>query len=259
VSQKELKKLTVPKNLYIEREEKKSGKKPRIIEEPKFQLKRIQKRIANLLSRIETPGFLFCPAKGRSNICNARQHANQAVVHKLDIKTFFASSSKRVYWFFHTVMQCASDIAGILTKLSTLKGHLPTGSPLSPILSYYTYVDMWNAIDKIVHEANCILTVYMDDLTISGSKVSRKLIWQIKEQIYRCGLKYSKEKRYTGKNREITGVIIVNGKLKLPNRQHLKMYKLRGQIQQENQAEKLSKLRQKLQGLEAQARLIQEV
>ena len=153
-------------------------------------------------------------------------------------------------------MKCAPDIAGILTALSTFKGRLPTGSPLSPMLSYYAHIDMWDAISTISHEANCTLTVYMDDLTVSGANVPDRVIWQIKQQIHRCDLRYHKEKYYTGQIREVTGVIIRDHELKLPNRQHLKIHKLCQQISRESDPKQRAKLRQQLQGCIAQAQQI---
>lgn len=255
ISQDTLNELEQSESLYEEIEITEDGKKPRIIEKPKPQLKQVQKRIANLLSRIETPEYLFCPAKKRSNISNAKQHANNSVICKLDIQAYFPSTeSWRVNKFFHQKMLCAVDIAYILTALSTYKGHLPTGSPASPILSYYTYLDMWDAIKKIVCEASCILTVYMDDLTISGQKIPDKLMWQIKQKIHLFGLKYHKEKCYNAQIRQITGVIIRDKELRLPNKKHLKIHELRRKLEVETNPEQRAKLRQKIQGLEAYAR-----
>lgn len=257
IPQEDLKKLTQADNLYTKREITGENGKKRDLEIPAPRLKQVQKRIATLFSRVETPGFLFCPAKERSYIGNAKEHVNNAVVRNLDIQAYFPSTlSRRVYWFFHEQMKCAPDIAGILTAVSTLEGRLPTGSPLSPILSYYVHTDMWDAISAITRDANCTLTVYMDDLTVSGANVPDRVMWQIKQQIHQCGLRYHNEKCYTGQIREVTGVIIRNHELKLPNRQHLKIHKLRQQISGESDPKQRAKLRQQLQGYVAQAQQI---
>lgn len=253
----ELKNLILADKHYIEQEEFKNDKR-RLIERPKYKLKQIQRRIANLLSRIETPDFLFCPAKGRSYITNAKEHIDSDVVRSLDIKAYFQStSSSRIYLFFYEQMQCSPDVAEILTNLATFRGHLPTGSPLSPILSYYAHADMWHCISNIAKGSACKLTVYMDDLTVSGINVSGKLLWKIKQQIHLYGLKYHKEKLYEGrKARRVTGVIIHKEQLKLPNRQQLKIYNLRQQIAGEGDSSKRAKLHQKLQGCAAQSKQI---
>lgn len=256
----ELNDLTQLDNLYIEKEILDKKEKKRSIQKPKARLKSVQERIFNLLSRIELPDFLFCPAKGRSYISNAQTHIDGSVVRSVDIKKYFPSTpSRRVYWFFNKRMQCSQDVASILTALSTFKGQLPTGSPLSPILSYYAHIDMWEAISEIADKFNCTLTVYMDDVVISGLHVPSRVMWQIKQQIHRCGLHYHKEKHYAaGTAREVTGVIIRDGKIIPPNRRYLKMYQLHQQIQRESDPEKQVKLHQQLQGSEAQVRQILE-
>lgn len=254
-----LKRLTHSQRLYTEKEVIGKNGKPRLIERPSHELKQVQTRISELLNRIEIPTFLFCPARRRSYITNASSHVNSAVVKKLDIKEYFQrTSSKRVYWFFHSYMECAEDIAGILTAILTYKGHLPTGSPSSPILSYYAHVDMWERVDTLAREAGCTLTVYMDDVTLSGMKVPDSLVWKIKQQIHRCGLQYHKEKFYAGKVREVTGVIIRDGQLKLPNRQHKKIYELRQQLARGAESEQQNTLLNRLQGCEAQANQIEK-
>jgi retron-type reverse transcriptase len=256
-----LRKLAHSENLYIERNEVDPKKdKTRHVEEPKPELKRVQKRIEQLLKRIKLPDFIHSPARRRSYVSNAQSHVNSAVVRSLDIKQYFPSTpSRRIYWFFHQRMKCSPDVAGILTELLTFKGCLPTGSPSSPILSYFGHIDMWEIISEIVKEANCTLTVYMDDVTISGENVSNKIVWQIKKQFYCCGLRdnKNKEKHYTGRiAHEVTGIIIKDGKLKIPNRQHFKMHEVRKLVIKETDLDKQKKLCQRLKGLESQAQQI---
>lgn len=254
-----LKRLAHSERLYTEKEVIGKNGKPRLTERPSHELKQVQARISELLSRIEIPDFLFCPARGRSYITNASLHANNAVVRKLDIKEYFQrTSSKRVYWFFHSYMECAEDLAGILAAILTYKGHLPTGSPSSPILSYYAHIDMWEMVYTLAREAGCTLTVYMDDVTLSGVKVPDNLVWEIKKQIHRCGLHYHKEKFYAGQVSEVTGVIIRNGSLKLPNRQHKKIYELGQQLARGVESEQQNTLLNRLQGYEAQADQIEK-
>ena len=150
------------------------GGKKRHIEEPKQRLKWIHKRIENVLNQIFPPDYLFCPVKRRSYVTNARQHRDAFEVHCLDIKKYFPSTrTSRVFQFFHEEMQCTPDVAGALMILCTFKDHLPTGSPLSPILSFLAHKRMWERISRMVKDAGCQLTVYIDDLTVSGKKVSR--------------------------------------------------------------------------------------
>jgi retron-type reverse transcriptase len=172
---------------------KKSGG-TRDVENPHRKLKKAQAKIARLLSRIRPPDYLFCPVKGRCYVSNAARHRNQRVVHCLDIRKYYPNTpSRRVYWFFHRIMKCAPDIAATLTSLATYKGHLPTGSPLSPILAYFTFYDLWEHVAQLCKNYGYILTVYIDDVTISGENLSAAALWEVKRAIHRAGLRYHKE------------------------------------------------------------------
>jgi hypothetical protein len=109
----------------------------------------------------------------------------------------------------------------------------------------------------MVEKAGCQLTVYIDDLTVSGEKVSGSLIWEIKREIKNTGLLYHKEKNYKGKRaKKITGVIIKNGSLLLPNKKHLKIHELRMALREEADPEKREKLVERIRGSECQAKQI---
>jgi retron-type reverse transcriptase len=263
ISKRKLEILIDSENLYTEDVFIKSGKS-RLLAKPRYDLKKVQKQIEDILKRIKCPDYLHSPKKDRSYISNAKVHTNANVVVTLDIQNYFSSTpSRRVYWFFHKKMQCSPDVASILAKLLTFKDHLPTGSPSSPLIAYFAYVDMWDEINEIVENANCKLSLYIDDVTISGQNVSEKLIWEVKKKIYSNDLSVnkSKEKRYSGKQpRQVTGVILTSqGEIKLPNRQHLKMYKVRKLIKKTNDPETKDNLTQKLQGLESQAKQIKSL
>ncbi len=214
---------TTADSLYSEFDiEPKPGKK-RHIEEPLPGLKVVQARIASLLARIRPADYLYCPAKRRCYVANAAQHRHNRVVHCLDITKFFPSTPRRrVYTFFTDVMECAPDVAGRLAGLATFNGHLPTGSPLSPIMAHYAYTDVWQALAQIAKEHDLTLTVYVDDVTVSGQHVPECLVWEMKKIIYASGLRYHKEKRYVDRPADVTGVILRDGNLLVPNRQHLK-------------------------------------
>ncbi|WP_447969853.1 reverse transcriptase family protein [Nitrospira sp. M1] len=236
----------------------KPNKKKRHIEEPKPKLRRIHKRIEKLLNRIFPPNYLFCPVKRRSYVTNAKEHVSAPEIAVLDIKKYYPSTrASRVFQFFHEEMHCDRDVAGILMTLCSFKGHLPTGSPLSPILSFLAHKRMWDRITEIVKKAGCQLTVYIDDLTISGPKVPGSLVWAVKQEIKNTGLQYHKEKSYKGKRvRKITGVIIKNNELRLPNVQHLKIHKLRMELVKEKDSGTKKKILERIRGSECHAKQI---
>ena len=225
----------------------------RMVDNPREDLKRVQKRIGVLLSRIMPPEFLFCPVKGRSYVSNAAQHRGNRIVHSLDVKKYFPSTpSRRVYWFFHSVMDCTTDVASVLAKIACCDGYLPTGSPLSPIMAYYAHVDVWENVARIAREHDLVITVYVDDITVSGSRVPTAVIWQIKKALYGGGLRYHKEKRSVDRPTEVTGVVLRDGQLLSPNRQRDKLRKLRRASRRARNPEIKKALDGKIAGLDGQ-------
>ncbi len=225
-----LQRLAATDDLYYDFKKPKSSGGFRDISAPRDDLKAVQSRIAELLQRIAPPDYLFAPVAGRSYVDNAAKHIGAQSVHLLDIEDFFPScTANKVIWFFHKRMQCSPDVAAILRGIITRNGVLPQGSPCSPILAYLCYVDMWDAIELIVKNAGCKLSVYADDLTISGDLVPEAAILEIKKTMRKHGHKYkvSKERSKHSKPAEIAGVILTPTGLHVPNRQHKKMHEVR--------------------------------
>lgn len=241
---------------YIVRAEKEI--KSRIIEEPSAKLKKVQRRIKILLGRIEIPDFVQNLGYHRSYATNAKYHINGKAVKSLDIKRFFPNiPSRKVYNFFKSYLECPEDISAILTKLVTYQNHVPTGSPSSSIIAYYAYLEMWNNIESLAKTDGCMLTIYADDITISGPTIPKGLMWKIKNQIHANGLDYHKSKSYEGNvPKEITGVIISNNCLKAPHRQHQKSYMLRQQLKKTCVQKEQENLLRKLEGTDAQIEYI---
>ncbi len=231
----------------------------RHIEEPCDELKAAQSRIAALLTRIRPADYLYCPAKRRCYVANAAQHRNNRVVHCLDMTKFFPNTPRRrVYAFFAHVMECAPDVAGRLARLATLKGHLPTGSPLSPIVAHYAYSDVWCALADIARKHGFTLTVYVDDVTVSGDHVPEHIVWEMKRIIYTAGLRYHKEKRFVDVPADITGVILRNGRLLLPNRQHQKHHVAKASLINAPDATHREATLNRLRDLQAQRKQIEQ-
>lgn len=239
--------------------------KIRIIQEPRNALRSIHVGVKKLLSRIEPPDFLFCPVKRRSYVSNAAQHVEAKVVRTLDIHAYFPSTpSHRVYWFFNKIMRCSTDVASVLAQLLTVEGnsatndrHLATGSTVSPILSFFAFYDMWHKIAEIAKAAGCILSVYMDDITLSGNAVPEGVVWAIRKQIHSRGLLYHKERYYTRGVGEVTGALIKDGRMSIPNRQRKKAYDTRMRLAVTADPVEAAKLASTLRGLNEQRRQVE--
>lgn len=254
-----LKYLADSEDLYVDFRKKKRGGGFRPISAPRDDLKVVQKRIADLLQRITPPDYLFAPVPGRSYVDNATRHLGANSVRSLDIEDFFPScTANKVIWFFRKRMGCSLDVAVLLRGLVTRHGSLPQGSPCSPVLAYLCYVEMWEDIERLVTESGCQLSVYADDLTISGEIVRESLIWEIKKTLFRHGFRHkpSKERSKISKPTEITGVILHGDQLLVPNRQHQRLYQVRKEFNASRAAEHRRQLKSQLVGRESQFRQI---
>lgn len=190
----------------------------RDVQEPCGPLQALHRQIHKYLSRVETPEYLHSAIKGRSYITNANAHVGCERMIKIDVKKFFPSVPQhRVMHFFRDVLQCAPDVAGLLANLICYNGKLATGSSASPIIAYYTYKEMFDAIERVALENGLTLTCYVDDLTLSGARASRKILHDVRCTIMRAGLTTHKAKFFEGKNPKlVTGVMVGLSGLHLP-------------------------------------------
>lgn len=232
-------------------------RKKRPAQEPKTELRRVHSRILRLLKGIEPPGYLHSAIKGRSYKTNAAAHLSKARVIKLDIRRFFPSTTETMaFIFFREVLCCSPDVARILARLTTWKGVLPTGSPLSPLLSYYANKAMFDDLSALAISRGLTFTCYVDDLTFSGENLSQGLANEIEEIILQHGHTVSTEKtRFfrRGSSREITGVIVKGDQLLAPNARFRKARALRWAIKLETDSARKLILVERLNGLIGEA------
>ncbi|RQO37215.1 hypothetical protein DBR37_03230 [Herminiimonas sp. KBW02] len=196
----------------------------RFITEPHSDLLLVHRRLLDLLTRIQCPPYLHSARKKHSYKTNAEAHQHSSAVLKIDIRKFFPSVKFHyVYDFFKNEMSCAPDISTILAKLCTVTTlkfgiHLPTGSCISPLLSFLVNKVMFDEIDALCRAHDCKFTLYVDDMTISGDKASRALLTSIAMIIHRFGYGYHKIKTYHQVPTVITGLVVYKGMLRLPHR-----------------------------------------
>ncbi len=230
----------------------------RAIQEPKRALQRLHKRIHKLLSRIETPEYLHSARKGKSYLTNARSHDQNAATVKIDVKKFFQSVPRvAIYRFFCETMKCRSDVAGLLADLLTYDGKLPTGSSASPIISYYAFKPMFDALHQLAEERQLKMTCYVDDITFSGAKSNRATLLEAHKIIAEYRLRSHKMKVFSARQpKVITGVCNTASGERVPNRLHLKISNGFDQLREaKSDEEKLKALRPLLGRLEAASQI----
>jgi RNA-directed DNA polymerase len=198
--------------------------KGRKIQEPKPALQEIHGRVHDLLTRVQTPEYLHSSVTGRSYITNARKHVGHAPCAKLDLKKFFPSVSRHaIFQFFYHRMGCARDAAGLLSRLLTFDGRLPTGSRTSSILAFYCFKDMFDELDDLAKSRGLVFTCYVDDVTFTGVGAPRRLA-EVRKIIAAYGMRSHKVKTFAvGTPHVVTGILVTPRGIKLPNRRHLKI------------------------------------
>ncbi len=239
-------------NIYLHDD----NKKQRLIEKPSFKLKQVQTRILRLLEPIEIPEFVFSFGPGKTPIDNALFHMRgrrDIFLFKVDINAFFPSIHRdKVYCFFKNELNCSSDVARILTDLTTVnlldnnlkcddvvrqfisakniktQNHLITGAPTSSRLAFLTNHDMFSDLYTESEKNGIRMTVYADDVFFSSSSGISKSFRSIVKSIIRkngYSIANGKERYYTNKEpKGVTGVIIDrNGSLRIKNSLRLKI------------------------------------
>lgn len=195
----------------------------RVVSSPDPFLKKIQRRILLYLRRINTPEWLISGKKGKSYIDNARYHVKSHFVITADISKFFDHCRcENVYCLYKNTFHMAEDIATVLTKLTTLNYCIPTGTPTSQIMAFFSYRNMFNEIAALAECNHLVFTLYVDDITFSSSEqINDNVLNQIEVILKKYGHSMKKEKiRHYSKYdfKHITGVVISpDGELKVPN------------------------------------------
>lgn len=202
----------------------KDGKKARDVEEPMNRLKSIHRRLLNLLKRIETSSYLISGRKGLSYIDNAKFHAEAKFAMTVDLRAFYRScSAESVFRLFRYRFGTSEDVAWMIVDLVCYKGYLPTGSPVSQLIAYWTCSSMFDEINAAASKMGFKFSLYVDDLSFSSpALIPRSFLQVVKQIVRKHGHQLSLKKTrffHPGSNKVITGCVISpRGKILIPNR-----------------------------------------
>jgi RNA-directed DNA polymerase len=172
----------------------------RLLEMPKVELKRVQRRIlSGLLQQVPVHEATHGFTQGRSIISHAQAHVGQAVVIRFDLQDFFGSvTAARVRAVWHT-LGYPEGVARSLTSLCTHRSaemivqrlrddgglswlgakrlraaHLPQGAPTSPALANLCAFNLDLRLEGLAWVFGANYTRYADDLVFSGPPLLRK-------------------------------------------------------------------------------------
>ncbi|MGX9190410.1 reverse transcriptase family protein [Stenotrophomonas sp. Ker107b] len=204
-------------------------KKPRVIQQPKPLLDAVHRRLAQLLSRISKPSFVFSATKGLDYVDNARAHMNPHRGVKVDIKNFYASVRARlVRQFFEERLSCVPDVAKLLTQICCAGEFLPTGSAVSPLLSYFACSDLFARIHKMAAQKDLVFTLYVDDMMFSGEQATRLFASAVVKELAHYNFIGHKISYFpAGTVKVVTGVAVWSDRIGLPMSRYRKMRRYR--------------------------------
>lgn len=145
----------------------------RTIYNPCRELKQVQRRIKNLLSRISIPSWVFSGRKDVCHVDNGKYHEHSVYFIQSDLHAFYDTCTReRVYRLFKDRFKCSSDVSALLSDLTTLTLEdgstvIPTGSPCAQLVAFLAYQDMFNELHNLARNQGYKFSLYVDDLTFS--------------------------------------------------------------------------------------------
>lgn len=195
---------------------------------PEGRLRAVHERFRYHLSKIIQPSYLMSPRKGRAQRDNAIEHLNKAQYLTLDLRQFYPSTTRAM--IRNSLMQqfkMAADVAGLIAHLATADEQACFGSPLTPVLASLVHRQMFDQIADLCAADDLSYSVWVDDLTISGEKITGQLKASIREVVASAGLRSHKLRMLTGnKPVFITGVGVVGSNLIVPKHTELRSMEL---------------------------------
>lgn len=202
--------LVRDKEKFVRRETKMIGIKQRDLALPIGKLRIVHERLKYHFNKIKQPNYVFSPRKGRGQKDNAGYHAGQSQFLQLDIKQFYPSTtSGHIFRWLHYEAGLLEDVAGLLVRLIAIDDKLPFGSPVSPVLSTLVHRRMFDAIYALCQADGLLMSLWVDDLTISGPLIRGELLDDIRSIVRQNGLRSHKIRFLTGgRPVTITGVPI---------------------------------------------------
>ena len=233
---------------------KRSGE-PRLIESPKPELKRLQRRIlSEILDKIPPHDAAHGFRAGRSIVTFCRPHAARAVVLKMDLRNFFTSISASRIQSIYRVAGYPEAVARILSGLCTSttprdviraagnhadnglfkmralnvqygRRHLPQGAPTSPALANLAAYRLDLRLSGLARAAGGDYTRYADDLAFSGDQSFARKIDRFSTHVAAVAIEegFALHHRKThimrlGTRQQVAG-IVVNERLNVPRRE----------------------------------------
>lgn len=210
------------KERYIRRRKETINGKPRDIAMPVAKLRTVHERLKFHLNKIKQPPYLCSPRKGMGMLDNAEMHLGAVQLLKVDIRQFYPKTMQEDIWrWAHYTLGIRDDVAGFIANLVAIDGRMPFGSPVSPVLTALVHRPMFDEVYAVCGSLDLTMSLWVDDLTISGKEVPGEAIVAIRQAIRDGGFQSHKIEHLTAARPiEITGVPIARGRVLAPRAIH---------------------------------------
>lgn len=173
----------------------------------------------NILKSISINSSAHGFAYKKSIITNAKIHAGQKELLKIDLKNFFPSINlNRIIYVFKS-LGYPNKIAFYLASICSYNESLPQGAPTSPILSNIITKQLDKRLISLSRKFNIKYTRYADDLTFSNENIPVKYIDYVTSIINEEGFEINTSKTRLYKKRSkriVTGISVLDKEIKLP-------------------------------------------
>lgn len=188
-------------------------------------MRKVHARIAVLLRRVMPPEYRQSGVRERSFLTNAKFHELDEPSVKLDIRSFYPSTTfAHVRRFFVQEMKCAGDVAYLLAKLCCFRRkHLPTGGVHSEVLAFYCHQRAFDQLYRRAKGRGGVMTVYVDDIMMTMPGASLTDLEWARRLFSKQGITIHPGKSTVVgkmKPKTITGVDIHRGEVRAPKAQH---------------------------------------
>ncbi len=151
--------------------------KDRDVYEPKFELKKLQKRInSRLFEKVQFPNYLQGGIKDESNprdyIENSRIHAGSKFLISLDIRNFYDSIPlESVISVFKHFFKFPDDVSDVLARIVTRDGRVPQGGCTSSYVANLIFHNSEYSYVKKLRDEGFSYSRLLDDVTISSPRL----------------------------------------------------------------------------------------
>ncbi len=209
---------------------KRNGKL-RWIEDPDKPLKTVQGILNDYLQAVyflgrtdAAFGFLIGVKKDkdpRNIITNAERHLGMPHLLNADMKDFFHTVKAAAVFriFTESPFEFSTELAELLTGLTTHQGRLPMGAPTSPVLSNFAAIGLDNKLQQLADWGSWRYTRFADDMSFSSeTAISVQDIHKIRDIVESFDFMLNDEKlKSFGPDDEktVTGLVVAD-KVRLP-------------------------------------------